>query len=186
MSALPIRPRTFRQRGFSLIEVLVALVIIGVGMLGIAKIQALSYASTGTAAQRSIAAILASSMSSAMRSDRAYWQVQAATVQQIVTITNGAFTPGPTDGALTSAVSCLGSSCTPQQLAAYDLHQWATALSGALPNSVATITCQPPAATNYPVGCNIKVTWTERNIGLNSQSQGTTMLAPDYTLYVEP
>ena len=45
------------ERGFSLIEVLVALIIIGVGMLGIAKIQALSYASTGTAAQRSIAAI---------------------------------------------------------------------------------------------------------------------------------
>ena len=30
-----------------LVEVLVALIIIGVGMLGIAKIQALAYASTG-------------------------------------------------------------------------------------------------------------------------------------------
>jgi type IV pilus assembly protein PilV len=186
MSALPIRHHGCRQRGFSLIEVLVALIIIGVGMLGIAKIQALSYASTGTAAQRSIAAILASSMSSAMRANRAYWQVQAATIPQLVTITNGAFTPGPTDGALTGTASCLGSSCTPQQLAAYDLHQWATALSAALPSSVATIFCQPPTATNYPVGCSIVVKWSERNIGLNAQSQGTTMLGPDYTLYVEP
>ena len=189
---LPINPISglrhpgLRQCGFSLVEVLVALIIIGVGMLGIAKIQALSYASTGTAAQRSIAAILASSMSSAMRANRAYWQVQAATVPQTVTLTNGAFTPGPTDALLTSATSCLGSSCTPQQLAAYDLHQWATALSTALPNSVATISCQPPAATNYPVGCNITVKWSERSIGLNAQSQGTTMLGPDYTLYVEP
>lgn len=175
-----------RQRGFSLIEVLVALIIIGVGMLGIAKIQALSYASTGTAAQRSIAAILASSMASAMRADRAYWQVQAGTVPQTVTIKNGAFTPAPTDGALTSTGSCLNTSCTPQALAAYDLHQWATALSGALPNSTATINCYPPAATTFPVGCTILVTWSERNIGLNAQSQGTTMLAPDYTLYVEP
>jgi type IV pilus assembly protein PilV len=176
----------FRQCGFSLVEVLVALIIIGVGMLGIAKIQALSYASTGTAAQRSIAAILASSMSSAMRANRAYWQVQAATVPQTVTLTNGAFTPAPTDPVLTSAITCLASVCTPQQLAAYDLHQWATALSTALPNSVATISCVPPAATNYPVGCNITVTWSERSIGLNAQSQGTTLRGPDYTLYVEP
>jgi type IV pilus assembly protein PilV len=188
VSALPICHRGFRHRGFSLIEVLVALIIIGVGMLGIAKIQALSYASTGTAAQRSIAAILASSMSSAMRANRAYWSVQAATAQQTITITNGALAPAPTDAALTSTASCLGTSCIPQALAAYDLHQWATALTaiGALPNSTATINCYPPAATNYPVSCTILVQWSERNIGLNAQSQGTTMLGPDYTLYVEP
>jgi type IV pilus assembly protein PilV len=188
MSALPIRQPGFRHRGFSLVEVLVALIIIGVGMLGIAKIQALSYASTGTAAQRSIAAILASSMSSAMRANRAYWSVQAGTAQQTVTITNGSFLPGPvTDGALSAtAPSCNGSSCTPQQLAAYDLHQWATALKGALSNSVATINCYPPGATNYPVGCTILLQWSERNIGINSQTAVTAMLGPDYTLYVEP
>jgi type IV pilus assembly protein PilV len=178
-----------KQRGFSLIEVLVALVIIGVGMLGIAKIQALSYANTGTAAQRSIAAILASSMAASMRANRGYWQVQAATVPQTVTITNGAFTPAPTDAALTGTASCLGSACTPQQLAAYDLHQWATALTGlgALPNSTAIISCTPPVSTNFPVGCNILVRWTERSIGLTAESQGTTATTPwDYTLYVEP
>jgi type IV pilus assembly protein PilV len=181
-----LRHPGFRQRGFSLIEVLVALIIIGVGMLGIAKIQALSYASTGTAAQRSIAAILASSMSSAMRANRAYWSVQAAAAQQTVTITSGAFTPAPTDTVLSSTPTCVSASCTPQLLAAYDLHQWATALSGALPNSTGTINCYPPTATNYPVGCTILVTWSERSIGLNAQSQGPTMVGPDYTLYVEP
>jgi type IV pilus assembly protein PilV len=189
MNAQPIRHRGFRHRGFSLVEVLVALTIIGIGMLGIAKLQALSYANTGTAAQRSIAAILASSMASSMRANRGYWSVQAATVPQLVTITNGAFTPAPTDGALTSTTpSCNGTTCTPQQLAAYDLHQWATALTGpgALPVSKATISCQPPVATNYPVGCNIDVTWTERSIGLNTQSQGTTVVGWDYVLYVEP
>jgi prepilin-type N-terminal cleavage/methylation domain-containing protein len=39
-----------RASGFTLVEVLVALIIIAVGMLGLAKIQALAYASTGIAA----------------------------------------------------------------------------------------------------------------------------------------
>jgi len=66
------RPRA-PERGFSLLEVLVALVIIGVGMLGIAKIQALAYASTGTASERSLAAIEAASLAASMRANRGYW-----------------------------------------------------------------------------------------------------------------
>ena len=46
-----------RTRGFSLLEVMVALVIISIGLLGVAKMQALAYASTSTASSRSLAAI---------------------------------------------------------------------------------------------------------------------------------
>ena len=43
-----------REGGFSLIEVMVALIIVSVGLLGIAKMQALAYASTGIAGKRSL------------------------------------------------------------------------------------------------------------------------------------
>ena len=36
-----------RARGFTLLEVMVALVVTTIGLLGIAKLQALAYASTG-------------------------------------------------------------------------------------------------------------------------------------------
>src|SRR5579871_1202658 len=59
--------------GFSVLEVMVALIIISVGLLGIAKMQALAIASTTTSRTRSIAALEAASLASAMRADRAYW-----------------------------------------------------------------------------------------------------------------
>jgi len=184
-------PSCHRSRGFSLIEVLVALIIIGVGMLGIAKIQALAYASTVTAAGRSIAAIEASSLASAMRANRDYWSVSAATATQTITTSLGSVT-GSTDNTLLTPVNCNGALCVANTVAAYDLQSWATALNIALPASSATVTCVPPTLAvpvepaGYPVGCTIQITWTERNNGINAQSQGTTMVAPTYTLYVEP
>jgi len=181
-----------RQAGFSLIEVLVALIIIGVGMLGIAKIQALAYASTGTSAARSIAAIEASSLASAMRANRDYWTVKAATATQTITIAAGSITAS-TDAGLMTTTNCNGVVCgTALQVAAYDMQSWATALNGVLQGSTATITCTPPnlatpaQPAGYPIGCTIQVRWNERNVGINTQSQGTTMTAPTYTLYVEP
>jgi len=93
-------------QGFSLIEVLVALVIIGVGMLGIAKIQALAYSSTATASLRSLAAIEASSLAAAMRANQNYWTTAAAATAQTISIVGGAVTAS-TDGTLVgTAGSC--------------------------------------------------------------------------------
>ena len=63
----------FGARGFSLIEVLVALVVVSIGLLGIAKMQAIAYSSTGVASKRSLAAIEAASLASSMHANRAYW-----------------------------------------------------------------------------------------------------------------
>lgn len=187
-----------RARGFSLVEVLVALVIIGVGMLGIAKIQALSYASTGTAAARSIAAIEASSMAAAMRANRDYWTTAAAGAIQTINTVGNAVTAS-TDAALLAPGACTAAACTMSQLAAYDLKAWATSLNSVLPNSSSTVTCTPPTAAvpvepaGYPVGCTITISWSERNVAINAQSAGNVMTTAGctagltcYTLYVEP
>jgi type IV pilus assembly protein PilV len=177
------------QRGFTLIEVLVSLIVIAVGMLGIAKIQALAYASTGTASMRSLAALEAAGMASAMRANQAYWTL--LTVPMTVTTTGATVTA--TDpilngdlAALPACQSGVTSVCTNSTLlAAYDLEQWATGLNSILPSSSGTITCTPPATG--PVSCTITVTWSERTIAINTQSLGGTLAAlPTYTLYVQP
>lgn len=174
-----------RTHGFSLIEVMVALVIISIGLLGIAKMQALAYASTSTASLRSLAAIEAASLASSMRSNRAYWAVGAAPVP--ITITGTTISDATLAATATAANFCTpaGSApCTPAQLAAFDLHRWATALNALLPNPTATISC-PTVVT--PINCTIQVNWTEKMVAVNSQGAGgPAMQAPTYVLYVEP
>ena len=51
------RSRPAQIRGFSLVEVMVAVVVICTGLLGIAKLQALSLSNTSTARLRSLAAM---------------------------------------------------------------------------------------------------------------------------------
>src|ERR1700759_974300 len=110
--------------GFSLIEVLVALIIISVGLLGVARMQALSLSNTNAARLRSLAAIEAASLASAMHADRAYWSANYPTI----TVAGTAITSS--DGGLTTAVNCNSGGgtapCNATQLAAADLNEWVT------------------------------------------------------------
>jgi type IV pilus assembly protein PilV len=172
-----------RQRGFTLLEVLVSLIIISIGLLGIAKIHALAYASTSTAASRSLVALQVSGLASSMHADRGYWATGLQTT--LITIS------GPTvqDGALGTPANCIasaGPACTPDIMAAYDLQTYAAQLSQLLPNSNPTTTITCPAPT--PVTCTIVVTWTEKTVSVNQQGQNATTatFSPSYMLYVEP
>jgi len=129
-------------------------------------------------------------MAAAMRADRNYWSVAAATAPQTISVTGNAVS-GSTDGTLLGGgPNCSTSVCSNNaQLAAYDLAQWAKSLYVLLPADTATVLCTPPVTANYPVGCSITVSWVERSAGINAQSSGPTaslMTAPSYTLYVEP
>jgi type IV pilus assembly protein PilV len=169
--------RTSRAEGFSLLEVLVALVIIGIGMLGIAKIQALAYASTSTSTLRSLAALQASSLASAMHANRNYWSfLSAGFLYQF----KGTTAPTSTDTTLTGAGCITG--CTAGPLAAHDVQQWVAAVNAILPNATGSISCP----TVNPVTCGIQLSWGESNVAINTQAQGNTMAAPTYTLYVVP
>jgi type IV pilus assembly protein PilV len=187
-----------RAAGFTLVEVLVALIIIAVGMLGLAKIQALAYASTGIAGSQSLAALQASSLASAMRANRSYWSTVAPFTYRF-SISAGAKTDATlTDATLANTYDCASGGanapCTPAQLAAYDLNittngptrGWIWALNAVLPNPSATISCPTPAA-GAQLTCSITITWAENNVSVNTQTQGSTALqAQSYTVFVVP
>ena len=187
--------RCGREGGFSLIEVLVALVIVSVGLLGIAKMQALAYASTGIASKRSLAAIQASSLASSMGANRAYWA--AGLAPPTITVTGNAIASA--DPALSAGTNCTSAGvapCTPRQVAGYDMQAWATALKTLLSNDQATITCTQ-GAIPPPVNCVVTITWTENQVALNTQEAAASNAAaaagtpaalqlPSYTLYIQP
>jgi type IV pilus assembly protein PilV len=186
-----------RARGFTLIEVLVALVVTGIGLLGIAKIQALVYANTGSASVRSLVAIQASGLAAVMHANRGYWAAGSAPSPIVITNATIVESTNTLNTTATNVADCnlTGSTvtvpCLPPVLAAHDLHIWANAISALLPGAspTTTITCPP---NNPPLNCVIQIQWNEKSVALNAQAAaGTTSgltgtFAPTFTLYVEP
>ena len=176
-----------RARGFTLIEVLVAMIVIAIGLLGIAKIQAVALSSTGVASMRSLAALQASSLAASMHADRAYWGQGGIAVVPI-TITGLTIS----DVTLAAGGNCdfggADAPCTPAKLAAYDVNKWAVAVNAVLPGAVSTISCSNNV--NAPVDCTIQVSWGENAVAINAQgtsvTAGVAFNTPTYVLNVEP
>ena len=169
-----------RARGFSLMEVMVALVVSTIGLLGLAKMEALAMSSTGVASSRSLAAIEASSLAAAMHANPGYWQAGTAQASYVI---SGTATTNPY--AASPACTLTGaSSCNPQAMAFNDLNQWAGAVSQVLPGYVATINC---SQANFPVTCTIELQWTENGVAVNAQQTQMGSLVPaQYILFVQP
>ena len=140
-------------RGFSLVEVMVALVVASIGLLGLAKMETLSIASTGVASMRSLAAIQASRTSPppCMRIAATGRPAMRRRWPPFKLISGGAITiTDPTGGLSSGGVSCLtpgATSCNGSQMAAYDVQQWAAAVQALLPGSLSTLTCTTVIAT---------------------------------------
>ncbi len=108
--------------GFSLIEVLVALVILSTGLLGLAGLQAAGLRASQTSLQRSQAAILAYDMADRVRAN----------------ITNAAINYHlPTATATASCHTTVG--CTAAQLAQNDMSEWNATVTQALPGGQGVI-----------------------------------------------
>ena len=202
--------------GFTLVEVLVSVVIISIGLLGIAKMESVALSGTGVAQQRSVAALAAASLAASMHADRAWWNSAAAPASLTISGTT------ISNAALATAVDCIagdaGTSapCTPAQIAAFDLQQWAAGVNGtgssapkynnpgqpggtpaplpmsaSLPYQVTTMTCTTSATA--ATSCTVRIAWGEAVVAANSQgtfagaaSAAAGFNVPTYTLYVQP
>ena len=193
-----------RARGFSLVEVMVALVVICVGLLGIAKMQSLSLSNMTTSRQRALAAFEAAGLAAAMHVDRDYWATSipagfSATVNPaqapVIASTDGALA-AQANADLGNLGACFGttgggSMCVPLNLAAFDLARWTASLQALLPNPQATINCPNLGG---PPSCTIQITWSETAVAMTQQeaqqqvATGATaqFQTPTYLLYVEP
>lgn len=122
MSAVPSRHVVFVRRqsaaGFSLLEVLIALVILSVGLLGIAAMISSTVKSNDSAYMRTQATALAYSIIDRMRTN------QLAAQNGNYDISLGTAAPGST-----TICNGSGANCDSPTLAAFDLAQWKQALA---------------------------------------------------------
>jgi type IV pilus assembly protein PilV len=178
-----------RADGFGIVEVMAALIVISVGLLGLAKMQALAISSTTVASARSLAALEAASHASAMHANRGYWATSSPKAVSPISVTATAGTADVTISAstLSAAQDCTtaggATACSPEQLAAADLQEWGRSLQALLPGYTATVDCD----ASTPVSCAITIDWTENTVALTKQeTSGAALQAPKYTLYVQP
>jgi type IV pilus assembly protein PilV len=131
-----------RARGFSIVEALVALIVLSVGMLGIAGLYVVTLRSSGSAISRMQAVNLASDLADRIRANRtAESEYEAPDV-------------------VTEAI-CVGEGkdCTPAQMAANDMFLWQRQIDATLPGD-------PAGAVDVDEDTNpttyiIEVSWAE-------------------------
>lgn len=127
--------------GFSLLEVLISLVIVAVGLLGIAGLMSNTLKSNDSAAMRTQATAQAYNIIDRMRANMS--AVNGG--NYVVTMPASAAT-----GALPS--TCTGAACGATALATYDIGQWEYDLAKFLPQGRGSIsTTISPVATTYTV-----------------------------------
>jgi type IV pilus assembly protein PilV len=129
-------------RGFTIVEALVALVVLAVGMLGIASLYVTTLRASGSAGSRMHAINLASDLADRIRANRT---------------AEAAYAGAPA----ANGTTCIGTgvSCTAVQMAAHDLFLWQAAIQATLPGAAAgTVTVD--VGTNPP-SYQIEVSWFE-------------------------
>lgn len=141
-----VAPTTPQHRGayagFSLLEVLIALVILSVGLLGIAGLLSGTLKSNDSAYMRTVATVQAYNIIDRMRANA----MALNSLQYVYTMPAAAATAG------SSACTGSGTNCSYSQLASYDIAQWEYDLAQNLPQGRGSITTTiTPTATTYTV-----------------------------------
>ena len=121
-------------RGFSLLEVLIALVVLMVGMLALAGLQTVSLSNNHSAYLRSQAVIQAHDMA-----DRMYANSAGVLDGAYNAITGIPSNPPTCLTTATSAETLAGIGCTTAQMAVFDGWEWNTANANVLPSGVGTV-----------------------------------------------
>jgi type IV pilus assembly protein PilV len=131
------------QVGFSLIEAMVSLVVVSVGMIGIASLYGQGLGASRTALYRTQAVNLAADMADRIRANRQ----------------GGAAYGG--GGANNNCDPGGGVNCTPAQMAAHDLFTWGNLVAQQLPNGLGVV----QYAAGIPPNYTIQVSWQETGLG---------------------
>ncbi len=134
------------QSGFTMVETLVALVVLAIGMLGIAALYLNSLQAGRTAIYRTQAVTLAADLADSIRSNRA-------------AVANYGNVYGDAFAAVGACATTAG--CSATDLAATDLSRWKAALAQLLPNGQGQVVVTLPAAAGEPANYVITVQWAE-------------------------
>ncbi len=135
-----------KQSGFTMVEVLVALVVLAIGLLGIAALYLNSLQSGRTAVYRTQAVNLAADLADRIRMNRTAVAGYGTLFADAVVAIPACDTTG---------------GCTNAELAATDLSRWKATLTQLLPSGQGQVVVVLPVAAGEPASYQITVRWSE-------------------------
>lgn len=142
-------------KGFTLLEVMVAMIILSVGVLGMAGLQGTALQSTNAAYMRTVATNQLYDMAERIRSNQQGF-------------TNGEY------GGLTSSstvASCSSARCSSKQVAILDFNDWNTETALRLPSGTGVI----KSVAGILV---INIRWDQQHVGKTAMSNGSPNCDP--------
>src|SRR3989304_2881609 len=125
--AISFQSPSASQKGFSLIEVLVALLILSIGLLGLAALQTTSLQYNTGSYLRTQATFLAYDILDRMRANSA-----------AVADADGTGYDQPVSSMVVSGGNCHATNCTSAELGLYDVRSWYDRAVATLPNTTGT------------------------------------------------
>ena len=140
-----------KNRGFTLLEALLGFLILSIGMLGIASLQAISLKAGKTSVYNSVAMMKVDELFESMRAN--------PTADALAEYAASGAGPGVNN-------SCTGTAnCTGVALAQDDIFWWKKNLIAGLPNAVTTTTTitTTPIVVSKMVLASVTINWEERN-----------------------
>ncbi len=142
-----------QSAGFTMIELLVAVLILAIGLLGVAGIQTFSVKATSNSSLRGTALYLANNMLDRMRANSA--AVEAGSYDSMT-------------GKAEVAACLTTAGCTSTEMANNDKYEWEQLIQNSLPSGTATLSVSSGIYT-------ITVTWTDRvkQGAINGDDAGT-------------
>jgi type IV pilus assembly protein PilV len=117
------------QRGVSMIESLVAILVLAIGVMGLAGLQTRSLVETRLTNARANALLLANDLAERMRLNRTAASGTDAAQQYTTTFTN----------LVTASTNCVATACGPSALRNFDLAEWQMNVRQLLPGGQAQV-----------------------------------------------
>lgn len=153
--------QTLGSAGFTLLEVLIAILVLSIGLLGLAGLQFSALRGNTQSYERSQAVALSYEIVDRMRANR-------------VAASEGSFNLKPFENKAIS-VSCEEAACTRAQAADFELAQWQRRLISTLPGATASIDqrCAPG------IPCLQRSTYTVRVLWNENRKNATDASCPD-------
>ncbi len=195
------RLRRRRQDGFTLVELLVTMLIVTVGLLGLAKMQAAAVSNTSLSRTRALMTYQAEALAGMIRANKGFWVTTGSpTAWPAFNVTSAGVASNTGMTTTSSCVNTTGASaCQPAELAYNDMYTWAAQFndgtaSSAFQGASASIACVASgggtcvANPSVPNGYDITLTWNQKIVGVNRSTINSSSMTQQVSMvmHVQP